>query len=60
MAFKNENIKSQVKNMPKLPGCYQYFDKNNEIIYIGKAKNLYELTNLALGKCDAIFTYSEK
>lgn len=26
----------------------------------GKAKSLYELTNLAIGKCDAIFTYSEK
>ncbi len=41
MSFKNEKIKQQVKLMPKLPGCYQYFDKNNEIIYIGKAKNLY-------------------
>ena len=45
MAFKNENIKQQVKNVPKLPGCYQYFDKNNEIIYIGKAKNLYNRVN---------------
>ena len=27
--------------MPKLPGCYQYFDATGEIIYIGKAKNLY-------------------
>lgn len=26
----------------------------------GNAKSLYELTNLAIGKCDAIFTYSEK
>ncbi len=41
MGFKNEKIKQQVKLMPKLPGCYQYYDKNNEIIYIGKAKNLY-------------------
>ena len=31
--------------MPKLPGCYQYFDKNNELIYIGKAKNLYNRVN---------------
>lgn len=37
----SSEIKKQVKLMPKLPGCYQYFDKNNEIIYIGKAKNLY-------------------
>ena len=31
--------------MPKLPGCYQYFDENNEIIYIGKAKNLFNRVN---------------
>lgn len=35
------SIKNQVKLMPKLPGCYQFFDKNGNIIYIGKAKNLY-------------------
>ncbi len=45
MAFKNEQIKQQVKNMPKLPGCYQYFDNTGEIIYIGKAKNLYNRVN---------------
>ena len=45
MAFKNEKIKQQVKNMPKLPGCYQYFDKSGELIYIGKAKNLYNRVN---------------
>ncbi len=45
MGFKNEKIKQQVKLMPKLPGCYQYYDKNNEIIYIGKAKNLYNRVN---------------
>ena len=45
MTFKNEEIKQKVKNMPKLPGCYQYFDKNGELIYIGKAKNLYNRVN---------------
>ncbi len=45
MAFKNENIKKQVKMMPKSPGCYQYFDKNDELIYVGKAKNLYNRVN---------------
>jgi len=29
-----------IKNIPEKPGVYQYFDKNNKIIYIGKAKNL--------------------
>ena len=41
----NTDIKKQIKLMPKLPGCYQYFDKNGEIIYIGKAKNLYNRVN---------------
>lgn len=35
-----ENIKSQLKMIPTLPGSYQFFDENNEIIYVGKAKNL--------------------
>ena len=33
-------LKNIVLNMPELPGCYQYFDKDKEIIYVGKAKNL--------------------
>ncbi|MCK4973953.1 MAG: GIY-YIG nuclease family protein [Sulfurimonas sp.] len=28
------------KNIPKLSGSYQFFNKNDEIIYIGKAANL--------------------
>ena len=54
MAFRNENIRSQVKLMPKLPGCYQYFDKKGELIYIGKAKNLYNRVNsYFMGKKDS-------
>lgn len=45
MSFKNEEIKKQVKSMPKLPGCYQYYDSKGELIYIGKAKNLYNRVN---------------
>ncbi|MBT5346289.1 excinuclease ABC subunit C [bacterium] len=29
-----------LKNLPNSPGVYRFIDKNNEIIYIGKAKNL--------------------
>ncbi len=30
----------QIKTLPNAPGVYQYFDENNVIIYVGKAKNL--------------------
>ncbi|MDT7832727.1 excinuclease ABC subunit UvrC [Flavobacteriaceae bacterium S356] len=30
----------QIKTLPNSPGVYQYFDKNDVIIYVGKAKNL--------------------
>ncbi len=29
-----------IQNLPKSPGIYQYFDANNRLLYIGKAKNL--------------------
>ena len=34
------NIKDIVKNLPANPGVYFFKDKENKIIYIGKAKNL--------------------
>ena len=33
-------LKGIVLNLPERPGCYQYFNENGEIIYVGKAKNL--------------------
>jgi excinuclease ABC subunit C len=36
----NEYIKSIVDNLPEKPGIYQYLDRENRIIYVGKAKNL--------------------
>lgn len=35
-----EHIKSILAVIPEKPGCYQYFDSNGTIIYVGKAKNL--------------------
>ena len=34
------NIKYKLKELPKQPGCYLMKNKNNEVIYVGKAKNL--------------------
>ena len=50
----DKSILDQIALMPKLPGCYQYFDKDNNIIYIGKAKNLYNRVNsYFVGKKDS-------
>ena len=34
------SLELQIKTLPNEPGVYQYFDKDNVIIYVGKAKNL--------------------
>lgn len=40
LIMKEDEIKNILKILPEQPGCYQYFDKKGEIIYVGKAKNL--------------------
>ena len=36
----NEYLKGIVQNLPESPGIYQYLDKEDVVIYVGKAKNL--------------------
>jgi excinuclease ABC subunit C len=36
----NNTLKEQVNALPDKPGVYQYFNASDEIIYVGKAKNL--------------------
>lgn len=35
-----EYLKNIIKNIPEQPGCYQYYDDEGTVIYVGKAKNL--------------------
>ena len=35
-----EYLRGIVLNLPDSPGCYQYLDKDGEVIYVGKAKRL--------------------
>ena len=37
---KTKEIFSKEKELPKLPGVYKFYDENNKILYIGKAKSL--------------------
>ncbi|MPM22324.1 UvrABC system protein C [bioreactor metagenome] len=36
----SENIKQKLATLPDQPGVYQYFDSDDTIIYVGKARNL--------------------
>ena len=36
----NNELKQTLKLLPSLPGCYIYFNKDGEVIYVGKAKIL--------------------
>lgn len=40
-----ENLKEILKNIPKLPWVYQYFNSNGKIIYIWKSMNLHSRVN---------------
>ena len=39
------DYKAAIKNIPHKPGVYQYYDGHNELIYIGKAKDLKNRVN---------------
>ena len=38
--IKTKEIFSKENDLPKLPGVYKFYDEKNNILYIGKAKNL--------------------
>ena len=50
MNKKNDHIALLLKRIPESPGVYQYFDKDGQIIYVGKAKNLHRRVNSYFNK----------
>ena len=36
----NPSLQLQIQSLPDNPGVYQYYDKEDKILYVGKAKNL--------------------
>ena len=43
--MKSKKLEIQIKSLPEVAGVYQYFDKEEKIIYIGKAKSLKKRVN---------------
>lgn len=39
-SLNEDKLKDQIRALPDQPGVYQYFDQENTIIYVGKAKSL--------------------
>ena len=50
MNKKDDHIALLLKRIPESPGVYQYFDKDGQIIYVGKAKNLHRRVNSYFNK----------
>lgn len=46
----SDPLKLQLKTLPEAPGVYQYFDSTDQIIYVGKAKNLKKRVNSYFNK----------
>ena len=46
----DDHIALLLKRIPESPGVYQYFDKEGQIIYVGKAKNLHRRVNSYFNK----------
>ncbi|MGK0426184.1 MAG: excinuclease ABC subunit C, partial [Ulvibacter sp.] len=36
----NASVKLQISTLPNSPGVYQYYDKEEKLLYVGKAINL--------------------
>jgi excinuclease ABC subunit C len=52
------NIKDRLKDIPKKPGCYLWKDSKSRIIYVGKAKNLFNRMKQYFNKANDFKTQS--
>ncbi len=60
MSEKNKQIKYLLKKIPHQPGVYKMKNKEENIIYIGKAKDLYKRVNSYFKNIDKHHIYTQK
>ena len=44
-AMAEASVALQISTLPESPGVYQYYDKDDKLLYVGKAKNLKKRVN---------------
>jgi excinuclease ABC subunit C len=50
LSMAKEHVETQLKTIPERPGVYQYFDEEEKLLYVGKAKNLKRRVNSYFNK----------
>ena len=47
MSSSNLDLEQQIKLLENVPGVYQFYDSNDTLLYVGKAKKLKNLSIVA-------------
>jgi excinuclease ABC subunit C len=55
-----EKLRELIKNLPEKPGVYRYFNAGNELIYVGKAKDLRKRVTSYFSRLDSLDTKTRK
>ncbi|MAO32556.1 MAG: excinuclease ABC subunit C [Crocinitomicaceae bacterium] len=58
MSYMSVQLSHKIKSLPDSPGVYQFLDKDQKIIYIGKAKNLKKRVKTYFSKNNKSFKTS--